>query len=185
MQRAQRLLAGRGSRRSKAPAVALRRRRAQQLRRPWPHAARAAVAAPPRRARPCARRAPRCAAAHPSPRGRRTAPRRGVPAGRFENGRDFAEAVGVGDARPPELVHDPGIGIDHRTGSVRSQRPCDSTDAPAGAQRQRVRRGDGPDGIRIRAMRWHNQPQWKPRSVPCCRCSSASAPPGARSRSAC
>ena len=37
-----------------------------------------------------------------------------TPCGRgFEYGRHFAEAVGVGDARPPELVHDPGIGLDH------------------------------------------------------------------------
>ena len=33
--------------------------------------------------------------------------------GRFDNGRDLAEAVGVGDARPPELVHDPGSGVEH------------------------------------------------------------------------
>ncbi len=32
----------------------------------------------------------------------------------FENGRHLAEAVGVGDARAPELVHDPGIGLAHR-----------------------------------------------------------------------
>jgi len=31
----------------------------------------------------------------------------------LEYGRDFAEAVGVGDARPPELVHHPGIGLNH------------------------------------------------------------------------
>ena len=32
----------------------------------------------------------------------------------FEYGRHFEEAVGVSDARPPELVHDPGIGLAHR-----------------------------------------------------------------------
>ncbi len=32
----------------------------------------------------------------------------------FENRGNATEAVGVGDARPPELVHDPGIGFDHR-----------------------------------------------------------------------
>src|SRR3569833_1342203 len=32
----------------------------------------------------------------------------------IENGRDTAEAVGVSNARPPEFMHDPGIGIDHR-----------------------------------------------------------------------
>ena len=35
----------------------------------------------------------------------------------FEDGRDLAEAVGVSDARAPELVHDPGIGLAHRHGT--------------------------------------------------------------------
>ena len=35
---------------------------------------------------------------------------------RFDDGRHSTEAVGVGNARPPELVHDPGIGLGHRVG---------------------------------------------------------------------
>ena len=34
--------------------------------------------------------------------------------GGFEDGRHLSETVGVRDARPPELVHDPGSGLDHR-----------------------------------------------------------------------
>jgi len=41
---------------------------------------------------------------------------------RVENGRDLAEAVGVGDARPPELVHDPGSGVEHRSRISRTTR---------------------------------------------------------------
>ena len=37
----------------------------------------------------------------------------------LEDGRDLAEAVGVSDARPPELVHDPGIGFAHRQRDLR------------------------------------------------------------------
>src|SRR6185312_10151503 len=32
----------------------------------------------------------------------------------IEYGGNLSKAVGVGNARPPELVHDPGIGFGHR-----------------------------------------------------------------------
>ncbi len=50
----------------------------------------------------------------------------------IENGGDAPEAVGVGDARPSELVHDPGIGFGHRyvnLGAAVAKMPRDSTDA--------------------------------------------------------
>ena len=101
--------------------------------------------------------------------------------GALEYRGNSAEAVGVRDARPPELVHDPGIGLGHRRGiSSSGERRCDSIKkrrgSPTGGTPAAARPGACTTGIIARA--------WKHTSYPCCPCSSASGPQPARWRSA-
>ncbi len=86
---------------------------------------------------------------------------------------------------PPNLCTTQGSGLTIELDLSGVKGACDSTDAPAAAQRRRVRRRRRASTACAHGRDWHNRPPWKPPSVLCCPCSSASVPPGARSRSAC